>query len=346
MASIVPPAPNNEGSRESSEFEFVGKGNATKNEDSAPANILTNIGIPVDQPQLVTVQAKPVVETFIPTSPIAAASLPPGIPETKMETAILLPTPSKEIDETSPVSETKAAQASSGMFGWVRGTGILSKVVEKTRSVTENVITTLDPQMKDFIHSGGDIQIVVASDKDDKVLPIREAFQNVFGQATIVGLPSKANTIAEQPVGYASGKQAALERISSLRKSGSVLKETVVISVENFLYEVSENIWIDMSCLILSDPVRKVQLQTYSQPTNVPVQFIKKLKESTPQDYPKRWSGFSTPIGGVVAAELNVAPSEWQAAVSGVSRRRLLLLAGEGLAGMYHRHLQAKVDEV
>ena len=45
------------------------------------------------------------------------------------------------------------------MFGWVRGTGILSKVVEKTRSVTENVITTLDPQMKDFIHSGGDIQV-------------------------------------------------------------------------------------------------------------------------------------------------------------------------------------------
>ena len=35
------------------------------------------------------------------------------------------------------------------------------------------------------------VQIVVASDKDDKVLPIREAFQNVFGQATIVGLPSK-----------------------------------------------------------------------------------------------------------------------------------------------------------
>ena len=35
------------------------------------------------------------------------------------------------------------------------------------------------------------VQIVVASDKDDKVLPIREAFQNIFGQATIVGLPSK-----------------------------------------------------------------------------------------------------------------------------------------------------------
>ena len=47
----------------------------------------------------------------------------------------------------------------SGMFGWVKGSGFLSKVVEKTKTVTENVITTLDPQMKDFIHSGGDIEV-------------------------------------------------------------------------------------------------------------------------------------------------------------------------------------------
>ena len=43
----------------------------------------------------------------------------------------------------------------------MRSNGLLSKVVEKTRSVTENVITTLDPQMKDFIHSGGDVQVKV-----------------------------------------------------------------------------------------------------------------------------------------------------------------------------------------
>jgi hypothetical protein len=46
------------------------------------------------------------------------------------------------------------------MFGWVKGSGLFSKMVEKTRSVTTNVITTLDPQMKEFIQSGGDIQVV------------------------------------------------------------------------------------------------------------------------------------------------------------------------------------------
>ena len=45
------------------------------------------------------------------------------------------------------------------MFGWVRGGGLLSRVVEKTKAVTENIVTTLDPQMKDFIHSGGDVQV-------------------------------------------------------------------------------------------------------------------------------------------------------------------------------------------
>ena len=46
------------------------------------------------------------------------------------------------------------------MFGWVKGSGLLSRMAEKTRAVTEGVITTLDPQMKDFIHSGGDVQVL------------------------------------------------------------------------------------------------------------------------------------------------------------------------------------------
>lgn len=34
--------------------------------------------------------------------------------------------------------------------------------------------------------SGGDLYLVVASDKEVKVSPIREAFQTVFGKATVV----------------------------------------------------------------------------------------------------------------------------------------------------------------
>ena len=40
---------------------------------------------------------------------------------------------------------------SGGLFGWIPGKGILAKVAEKARSSVDSVITTLDPQMKEFI---------------------------------------------------------------------------------------------------------------------------------------------------------------------------------------------------
>lgn len=33
--------------------------------------------------------------------------------------------------------------------------------------------------------SGGDVEIIVASNKEFKISPIREAFQGVFGKATV-----------------------------------------------------------------------------------------------------------------------------------------------------------------
>lgn len=52
--------------------------------------------------------------------------------------------------------------------------------------------------------SGGDIDIVVASDKEMNVEAIRDAFQGVFGMAMVTGEPGQSN-IAPQPVGYAAG---------------------------------------------------------------------------------------------------------------------------------------------
>jgi len=244
--------------------------------------------------------------------------------------------------ETIPVE----SPPSPGMFGWVRGGGIFNRVVEKTKTVTEKVITTLDPQMKEFIYSGGDVEVIVASDKEHKVNPVREAFQAVFGHATVYGLPSRAMSIAEQPVGYAAGKQAAHERIVSLRKSGAVADDAVVVSVENFLYEVNEELWIDLSCLIISDPARKISIQCFSQPTNVEAKYVNLVKDATPETYPKRWSGFATSIGTIMSEQLNVPHTSWQEAVSGVHRRELVMMAATSLAGMYKRFLASRVDDV
>ncbi|XP_023328122.1 protein PRRC1 isoform X2 [Eurytemora carolleeae] len=153
------------------------------------------------------------------------------------------------------------------------------------------------------------------------------------------------SSFVSNPVAYIFNINRLLLRYY-FRKCGSVQKDTVVVSVENFLYEASENLWLDFSCLVLSDPLRKIQLQSYSQPTNVTPEQIQILKDSTPSDYPKQWSGFAVPIGGVMAKELQVSPELWQEAVSGISRRRLLTLAGEGLAGMYKREIKLKVEVI
>lgn len=50
--------------------------------------------------------------------------------------------------------------------------------------------------------------------------------------------------------------------------------------------------------------------------------------------------------GQVMGEELNVPPSAWQEAVTGLHRRRLLEAAGAGLAGMYRRSLQANVEDI
>lgn len=52
--------------------------------------------------------------------------------------------------------------------------------------------------------SGGDIDIVVTSDKDVNVEAVRDAFQEVFGMAMVTGETAQSS-IAPQPVGYAAG---------------------------------------------------------------------------------------------------------------------------------------------
>ena len=49
--------------------------------------------------------------------------------------------------------------------------------------------------MKEYIRSGGPVTVVVASDKEVKVNPVREAFQKVLGRATIFGVSSQVGGI-------------------------------------------------------------------------------------------------------------------------------------------------------
>ena len=103
------------GSRESSEFEFVGNnGSGHGNTSNQAATLPTddNIQIP-------------------------------------MQDASKSPTDYADVVDVNSTENEDEGAALPGLFGWVKGTGggLLSRVAEKTKTSMETVITTLDPQV-------------------------------------------------------------------------------------------------------------------------------------------------------------------------------------------------------
>jgi len=306
-------------SRESSEFEFLGGNGGKSPVRTAPPQATTQ-------------------HTMAPSSPVA--TLPTEQPATVTATPTAASVVTPESTKKSPNVRPPSVDDDDGGGGGSILFGFLSKVAEKTKNSVETIITTVDPQMKDYIYSGGDVEIVVASEADSKVVPVKEAFQKVFGRATVVGMkPHPSGAIAEQPVGYAAGRQGAIERIQNFRSKKAVPDDAVLVSVEGFLLEVGEESWVELSCLVLSDAARKIQLTTYTQSTPVDPAFVAAAKSATPDSYPRRWSGLKETVGAVIARAWSVPAGQWHEAVCGVERSEMIGLAAKTLAGMYQRAL-------
>lgn len=98
--------------------------------------------------------------------------------------------------------------------------------------------------------------------------------------------------------------------------------------------------WYEMSCLVLQDPEHRIDLQTFSQPSPIPAEYILKAQDKTPKDYPLRWSGLAVTIGQIVEeATPHIGHVDWQNGIVGVSRRESLFLAAKSLAYMYKQRL-------
>ncbi|MPC56768.1 Protein PRRC1 [Portunus trituberculatus] len=148
-----------------------------------------------------------------------------------------------------------------GWFGWIRGTvsNVGHRVAERAKTSMDSMITTLDPQMKEFLldsivstDSGGDMDIIVASDKEVKVGAIREAFQMSFGKATVCGMKTEAQGIAAQPVGFEAALSAAEGRINYLRSTGRIHPQHPIVAVENFIVELQSDWYVCRTFLSVS----------------------------------------------------------------------------------------------
>ncbi|XP_043197865.1 protein PRRC1-like isoform X2 [Amphibalanus amphitrite] len=225
-----------------------------------------------------------------------------------------------------------------GWLGWIKDTvqksEVLSKVAERARTSMDSMITTLDPQMRDIIYSGGDLDIVVASDKEVKVSAVREAFQLVFGKATVQGVPSPGPCLVPQPVGWQGARAAAEARVQSLRSSGLVPAQQAIVAAEGFIVQLQPERWFDMTLLLLDEPAGSA-LSVFTQPTEVPEAWVQRMEGSTPPDHPQRWAGLQLTVGQVASETLQVAPSAWHEVTCGLTRRELLLPAARSLAHQF-----------
>uniref|UniRef100_A0A3P8T8E1 Proline-rich coiled-coil 1 n=1 Tax=Amphiprion percula TaxID=161767 RepID=A0A3P8T8E1_AMPPE len=226
-----------------------------------------------------------------------------------------------------------------GFFKGVAGNSVVKTVLDKTKHSVESMITTLDPGMAPYIKSGGDIDIVVASDKEMNVEAVRDAFQEVFGMAMVTGEPGQSN-IAPQPVGYAAGVKGAQERIDSLRRGGVIHEKQPVVSLENFIAELFPDKWFDIGCLILEDPGHSIRIELFTQATPLALDHVQQAQSLTPPDYSLRWSGLIVTVGEVLERNLpNINKTDWHQAMTGMTQRQMIHSAAKALAGIYKQQL-------
>lgn len=275
---------------------------------------------------------------------------PPTIPGVVSNPMVQQPALSGGLDVGSPITfpeeqEDPRGPADSnpgglwGFFKGVAGNAVVKTVLDKTKHSVESMITTLDPGMAPYIKSGGDIDIVVASDKDPDVDAIRDAFQEVFGMAMVTGEPAQSN-IAPQPVGYAAGLKGAQERIDSLRRTGVIHEKQPVVSLESFIAELFPDKWFDLACLILEDPGHSIHIEVFTQATPLALEHVQQAQSMTPPDYGLRWSGLTVGMGEVLERLIpNINRAEWHHSMTGMTRRQMVQSAAKALAGIYKQRL-------
>lgn len=252
------------------------------------------------------------------------------------------------------------------IFDWFRTTDIIHQIKEKAKSSVDSVITTLDPGMREYLYSGGNINIVVISDSNQLVSPIRDSFHDVFGRATVVAArydpPSR---VIDYPIrtarGFTEAVCVAREKIKKFRSdTSSVPQNQVVIVVQSALVSIqnddlSENKsnehtqqeWFLTFCMLIEDPVLGVTLKSFSQLVPIDQDVIYAARASgCASAFQDKNLGFTISIDELMASKLKLSLEEmagdeygclWLPKWSGIYETQVIYQLGLSLANSYQR---------
>jgi hypothetical protein len=120
----------------------------------------------------------------------------------------------------------------------------------------------------------------------------------------------------------------------------------VILAIESFIQEVTQDSWFESSILLLDDPLSKTPIIVYSQATPIPLEAVNHLSFETSKDYEFRGTGFSQTIGHFMSSKMNVSHDSWHEAVTGISRRSLLYMSATAMANLYRQRLVALTNKV
>ena len=65
--------------------------------------------------------------------------------------------------------------------------------------------------------------------------------------------------------------------------------------------------WFDVGLLMISDPLRNINLKSFTQMTYIPLPIITSLQSDTPEDYDKQETGFAFTVGAAMSRNLDVS---------------------------------------
>lgn len=262
------------------------------------------------------------------------------------------------------VTQTIKLNDDLNIFDWFKPSDIINQIAEKAKSSVDSVITTLDPGMKEYLFSGGDINIIVLSYSTTHLGPIRDAFQFVFGRATV----SQTQISCNYPIKLARGTSAALQvaanRIRDLRlDTSNIPQNQVVIALQPTIIPIAagsadsrldnmsntehnhESVqWFFSYAMIIEDPVQNLSLNCFSQFIPIDQETISILDDTElPAEFSDKNLGFAQSIDELMKNELKLSvqeqdePSVWMKIWAGVDELKLVHDLGLTLANAYKR---------